>query len=529
MDSKAEYDVLIVGYGMLGNVAALLLAHWGMRVVVVEKKKASDVLLTKSARIDDEVLLVLEQLGLGEQMKQILHPLQGTQVIDKKERVLLEFNEEKNGNSAPLYGFYQPDLQQLLQKEATKHRNITIWDACEVENFEQDEEKVEVFVSRAGATAFQNITVSYLLVCNGQHSRIADFLDIDVENFNYESAVLCVDTVCKNEKVAAQRYAQTIYDADLPVVRITNDNRHQRWEFQIGNDQIAAAATPEKVRSLLTEFSSLELDVTSAFVYEFEARMLTNWVVKRVLIAGDAAHIMPPYLGMGLAAGIKDVYNLAWKLKLVHEEVCSVKLLDTYQSERAANVRYLIQLNLWIKRLFKSSKLRWIKGFVPVIPKWFLKRQLNTQNVLKSGIVGKHSKGAGKLMHSPKVGTQKGEVLSLNQALKTEFVVIALGQNPVDALQPNQVEFLAGLRAQFIHLTPAKQKFVQDGRYAQNLYDKEGEIQTWLQQHKAEFVIIRPDRMVYDFCSNIAELNQAVWNLEQQLPMRQLAYDSITF
>ena len=113
---KKEYDILIVGYGMLGNLAALLLADMGMSVVVVEKKQATDILLAKSARIDDEVLLILEQLGLIDAVKDLLYPLEGTQIVDKKERVLLEFNQTRRSQFAPLVGFYQPDIQKIIQR-----------------------------------------------------------------------------------------------------------------------------------------------------------------------------------------------------------------------------------------------------------------------------------------------------------------------------------------------------------------------------------------------------------------------------
>lgn len=518
---KTEYDVLIVGYGMLGNVAALLLAKLGMSVAVVEKKNLDDLLLAKSARIDDEVMMIFEKLGLADRLKSILYPLKGTQIVDKQERILLELNQKYHSQFAPVLGFYQPDVQKILQQEAAKHKNITLYAGCEVETFEQDEEKIDVYIATTGRQDFVTIQASFMLVCNGQYSRMADFLDIDIHDFNYHSSVLCVETKAKAANTQLQNYAQTIYDAEFPVTRIIKNGQSQRWEFQIETEQIEAPETTTTVQKLLSELSPLAFDIESAFVYDFDARILEQWRFDRVLIVGDAAHVMPPYLGMGLSAGIKDVYNLAWKLNLIKEGKASLKLLDTYQEERLPNVQHLIKLNLWIKRLFKSSRLKWIKSFVPIIPKWLLRRNLDTSNHLKTGVIGPQNKG-GRLMCSPEVVNQKGKPVSLNKGLGTGFVVLALEKNPVDALSPRSLVYLANLGTQFIQVTKAKNKFVNNGRYSQNFYDKKGEIQSWLKQNKATFVVLRPDGIVYDFCSNTMALNSSIKQLQKNLKISPL-------
>jgi 3-(3-hydroxy-phenyl)propionate hydroxylase len=523
---KKEYDILIVGYGMLGNLAALLLADMGMSVVVVEKKQATDILLAKSARIDDEVLLILEQLGLMDAVKDLLYPLEGTQIVDKKERVLLDFDQIRRSQFAPLVGFYQPDVQKVLQKKAAAHKNINLFLGYEVETFEQDEAKVDVYIAPTGKQEFLKLEANFMLVCNGQYSRIADFLKIEIKDYNYHSSVLCVDTVGKGAIQASKNYAQTICDAEFPVVKMAKGQSHQRWEFQIDKEKIEADQTPEKVRSLLAELNPLDLTIESAFVYSFDSKILEKWQEKRVLILGDAAHIMPPYLGMGLSAGIKDVYNLAWKLNLIYQGKASLDLLATYQKERQADVERLIKLNLWVKRLFQSSKFSWIKSFIPIIPKWFLKKNLDLTTNLKSGLVG-NSKLSGRVVHSPKVANQKGDLVSFNQTLEHNFVVMGLDKNPVDALDADSLEYLASLGTQFVQLTLQKNRFVQDGRYAQNLYDKEGKLQAWMKENKGQFVVIRPDRIVYDFCLDRTTLNTTVKSLGQKLNVLSTEFERL--
>jgi 3-(3-hydroxy-phenyl)propionate hydroxylase len=341
-------------------------------------------------------------------------------------------------------------------------------------------------------------------------------LEIEVKDYQYHSSVLCVDTVGKEAAQASNSYAQTICDAEFPVVKMAKGQMRQRWEFQMDQEKIEADQTPEKVRSLLAELNPLELAIESAFVYSFDSKILEKWQEKRVLILGDAAHVMPPYLGMGLSAGIKDVYNLTWKLNLIQQGKASLGLLDTYQEERQPDVERLIKLNLWVKRLFQSSKFSWIKSFIPIIPKWFLKKNLDLTTNLKSGIVG-NSKLSGRVVLSPKVANHKGDIVSFNRALEHHFIVLGLDKNPVDALNSESLEYLANLGVQFVQLTSQKKKFVQDGRYTQNLYDKEGKLQAWMKESKGQFLVIRPDRIVYDLCDDVASLNTSIKTLGQKL------------
>jgi len=522
---KKKYDVLIIGCGMLGNTAALLLAHYGLKVVVIEKKALANTIFAKSARLDEEVMQLLDEIGLGDAIRPHVYPLDGMQVIDKKGRMLLEFNPKQNSPFASLYGFYQPDVQVILQRKLRAHPSIDVLDNCELENIEQQKELVSCYV-KAKKRSIQTISVPFVLACNGQNSQLADLLEIDVLSYEYKSAILCVDTKSK-APISESAYAQTIYDAEFPVTRITNDAYHQRWEFQIEEGMVNEAATHEKVRQLLSELCTVDFEVVSAYVYVFDSKQLTAWRKKRFLLAGDAAHVMPPYLGMGLAAGIKDVYNLAWKLQMILKDNFSLSLLENYQAERLPNVQYLIQLNFWIKRLFKSSRLRWIKNLVPILPKWFLKKNLVLSNKIKRGIIGSTSRGGGQPFIFPIVMNPQAKEMGLHRILKNKFAIIGMNKNPVDVLLPRQLEYLAPLHAQFIHIIPKRKRFKSDGRLAKNIYDKHQKLEKWMQEKRAQFVILRPDNIIFEYCQKPSQLNAAVRKLKKLLPLPQAHNETI--
>lgn len=522
VEQEMRYDVVVVGYGLLGNVAALLLAQQGLSVAVVERKASDDLLLSKSARLDEEVLLILEQLGVMPYLKDKLHPLEGTQIIDKKERVLFELRQDPRSSFAPWVGFYQPDVQRILQQRVSAEPLITLFSQHQVETLEEQEEQVEVYIRPIKRQTFRALQARFVVVCNGQESRVKELLQIGEVDYKYRSSILCVDTLrtAQQEKKQTHKFAQTIYDAAFPVTRITNNERYQRWEFQIEQAYLQAEQTPQKIRTLLEELGMGEATVAAAFIYHFDTKTLAQWRKGRVIITGDAAHVIPPYLGMGLSEGIKDVYNVAWKLRAILQQGAKLALLDSYQEERLPHIQRLIRLNMWVKRLFQSSRLRWIKNLVPVLPKSVLQKRLDAGSQIYAGLISTGKAASiGRMTLSPKVTTQKGKVTSLNVVLDNNFVLLALGSNPVDALRPDQVAYAAALGMQFIQIMPQKEAFALDRRYAQQVHDRTGALQYWLKKQRAQYLILRPDRVVYSCCKNKKQLNAHLQELSQQLPL----------
>jgi hypothetical protein len=175
---------------------------------------------------------------------------------------------------------------------------------------------------------------------------------------------------------------------------------------------------------------------------------------------------------------------------------------------------------MWVKRLFQSSRLRWIKNLVPILPKRVLQKELNANSKIYQGIVSSSKKAStGRMALLPKVTDQKGKVKSLNRVLDNSFAILALDCNPVDALRPQQVAYSAALGIQFIQITPKQQRFTLDRRYAQQLHDRTGALQYWLKKQRACFLILRPDRVVYACCKNSQQLNLHVQELSRQLPL----------
>src|SRR5206468_3667382 len=107
-----------------------------------------------------------------------------------------------------------------------------------------------------------------------------------------------------------------------------------RWEFRLRpGEEAAALAAPARLRALLAPFGAADAEVERAAAYEYAAQVADRWRAGRVLLAGDAAHLSPPFIGQGLGLGLRDVHQLAWKLAGVLDGTLPAAVLDTYQAE----------------------------------------------------------------------------------------------------------------------------------------------------------------------------------------------------
>ena len=124
--------------------------------------------------------------------------------------------------------------------------------------------------------------------------------------------------------------------------------KRRRWEFAIRNQLSDKTILSEKY---IWNFLSPWLKKDEAYIerktiYTFESAISRKWRKERIFIAGDSAHLMPPFMGQGMCAGIRDVSNLAWKISNCLKFKHNNKLLNTYQSERFSNVKEYIETTM---------------------------------------------------------------------------------------------------------------------------------------------------------------------------------------
>jgi 3-(3-hydroxy-phenyl)propionate hydroxylase len=173
-------------------------------------------------------------------------------------------------------------------------------------------------------------------------------LNIALEDLDFDEPWLVVDVLLNEQGLSKLPKTSVQYcEPDRPCTLVIGPQNHRRWEISLKpHEDPVQAATPEATWQFLKRWLTPEDGkLWRQSSYRFHALVAERWREGRVFLAGDAAHMQPPFLGQGMCQGIRDVANLAWKLSAVLKGEVSgqaaEKLLDSYGQERKAHVQEL--------------------------------------------------------------------------------------------------------------------------------------------------------------------------------------------
>ena len=234
-----------------------------------------------------------------------------------------------------------------------------------------------------------------------------------------------------------------------------------------------------------------QLELVRSKVYTFRSPLAESWRDRRLLLAGDAAHVMPPFMGQGMCAGIRDAWNLAWKLGLLLDDKAEPSLLDSYQADRMPHVSQIIDMSIYLGKIIcmpdpaeaQKSDLAFKNGSAPPPPEF----PHLTDGLLRR-ILGSIQEGAGLL--SPHVFVATGEARGrLDDVAGLGFLFISIGVDSRNALASETVDDLFALGVRFLHLTSEPEV----GR----IHDLDGKLQPFMHKHGWDAMIVRPDFYVF--------------------------------
>ena len=136
-----------------------------------------------------------------------------------------------------------------------------------------------------------------------------------------------------------------VCDPAQPTAIVQIGPHHHRFSFMLDRDETAEAATNESRvwERVAAYLRPTEAELVRVANYVFRSRIAERWRSGPIMLAGDAAHEMPPFLAQGMCSGIRDSHNLAWKLDLVLRGYADAAILDTYQPEREPHVRFITE------------------------------------------------------------------------------------------------------------------------------------------------------------------------------------------
>jgi 2-polyprenyl-6-methoxyphenol hydroxylase-like FAD-dependent oxidoreductase len=345
------HDVAIVGYGPTGMVLAALLAQAGRRVVVVERYTGL-YNLPRAAAFDDETMRTFQKLGISEDLLPGTNIQAGYVWVNGAGEVLLDIAYDNPGPCGwpAQYMMYQPHLEDVLDSRLRAMPDVTILQGVTVVALAEADEGVVLTGQREDGTEL-TLDAKFVVGCDGGNGFVRGYLDGELDDLGFFENWLVCDFKMKREVPTLPSFRQICNPAQ-PISIVNIGPNHHRFSFRLEPDVDRQAATdPQAVWARVADYLMQDdAELIRVANYTFRSCIVDVWRKGRVMLAGDAAHQMPPFLAQGMVSGIRDARNLAWKLDMVLDGAPDT-LLDTYQVEREPHVRFITKKAIELGRV----------------------------------------------------------------------------------------------------------------------------------------------------------------------------------
>lgn len=497
MDEAPLYDVAIVGYGPVGATAANLLGQRGLRVVVVERDP--DIYFrARAISTDEEVMRIWQQIGLSDRLCADMQPGAGANFVDADGRPFASLLPIDRGNGHPPQQFiYQPAVDTVLREGVGRFPNVAVLLEHECVRLVQHPDSVELMLTDLTRDEPKLIRATYVIAADGGSSSVRGQLGIGFTGRTYSQRWIVIDTKVLQEWPGHDELRFHCNPA-RPAVDCPTPLGHHRWEFPVHDGEDAAdLLTEDAIWKVLHDqgVSEAQVEVIGFACYSHHVRFAERWRVGRVFVAGDAAHAMPPWIGQGMCAGVRDVANLCWKLDAVLTGSLPADVLDTYQAERLPHVRDVTNRavktgNLIIERnplraAFRNHFFRTATK-IPAVVAWLRKNRWLPDARYREGFLAHNGNAAtGWLIPQPRVTDPNGRKVRLDDALGGTWAILHTG--PAEQWQSWRSAGVQIIRVTARGSAPAPGCLV----------DHEGKLIPWLATRKASIVAVRPDGFIY--------------------------------
>ena len=530
-------DVLIVGYGPSGATLANLLGLRGHRVVVIDQ--ALDIYdKPRAITADQEALRIFQEIGLADEITQSTTPHPGTDFVGVKGQVIKRFYPADPPNPLawdPSFMFVQPELEATLRRGLARFPQVTALTGCSYLDMRQDETGVVARGKRLSDGQVLNVRSRYVVAADGATSTVRKQLGFPIEDLAFDEWWMVLDAWIRGPIQLPERCVQYCRPS-RPGTYIVGPGTLRRWEIKmLPGETPEDFADPAAVWRVLGEFvDTHHLEHCRTAVYRFHALVVEQWRQGRVFLMGDAAHQMPPFLGQGLCAGVRDAYNLAWKLDVVMRGQANDSLLDTYGEERKRHVRTVVahaktfgliigELDPARARLrdqaleaeLQSGRAVTVRQkFIPGLEAGLLQHQPD----------GSLGPGAGALCIQPWVrSSEADEWRRLDDAAGARFTLITTSPAWLSSWSEQDKAAWQRLDGLVVVLGAASQVSppASDMRVI-CLDERDGLMAAWLTEHAAQALVARPDHYVYGTAPTSEALRLMIHQLDRALCLSEV-------
>lgn len=494
-------DIAIVGAGPTGLVLANLLGQAGISVMVLDR--APDVVqMPRAMHFDGEGMRIFQSIGLADLIAKLARPAPlGTRYMTAEGQTLLV----RQGFGVPgphgwfvSWHFHQPDLERVLRDGLARFPNVELRLSSEVLAVEVRNEGAVIRVHDSPSNRNYEVHARYVVGCDGARSTVRKTMDVEMEDLGLHQPWLVVDMLVNpaSPRVAGlPDYALQLCDPKRPMSILYVSGNRRRWEIMIMSaDDPARMTEPDNFWPLLARWMGpMDGEIERSAVYTFHSLIAHGWRRGPLLLAGDACHLTPPFLGQGMCAGLRDAANLAWKLALVVKNQADPALLDTYEAERRPHVKTFIELSVRLGGILQTTDpivaaqrdRQFAQGGSEIFP--------FPNPPLGPGVRDAESPASGQIFPQPRLGMGH----RLDDVVGGRFAVIG-SKAVLDAVDDGVLEIWKALDVVV-------------------LADPEGELAATIEQMNIAAIVLRPDAYVFGSARNADQLCALTRRLAESL------------
>ena len=475
-----ETQILIAGYGPVGETLAALLGKAGINTLVVERDL--DVYrYPRAAHFDHEIMRIWQKLGIAEAVLPWTRQMYEYEFRNAAGDILLRFDQrgvEAPSGWAPSYMFHQPALEEALRRRVEDFSTVEVCLGTSLKSIDRnDANGITATITADGKD--EPVRARFLIGCDGGASLTRRQIDGELFDYGFDEPWLVIDTLAKHEEGLPPFGVQSC-DPRRPTTVMPMSPLRRRWEFMLKPDETPDTMLDDaKIAELLKPWVKPgQVELVRKAVYRFHGLVAKTWRDKSVLLAGDSAHQMPPFMGQGMCSGIRDADNLAWKLEAILRGHANAALLDTYQQEREPQVRQIIEGAIAMGRIVcvqdeQAASVR-DQGMIAARA-----AKAQTSNDPLPGLPGFK---AGFFHPSPRAG----ELLPQTTAARTN-----------DGRRGRLDDILGDGFWLLTRQATATHAHVKSVVLGHDLTDETGRLEHWLDDAGAQAALIRPDRYVF--------------------------------
>ena len=509
---SASVDVVIVGAGPSGLTLANILGLQGVQTLIVDERD-SLIDYPRGVGLDDEALRTFQSIGLVDRVLPHTVPNQILRFFDGKRRLLAEMAPPDARFGWPKRnGFVQPMVDAELFSGLERFDHVEVRWGHRMENCVETDDGVTVEFSDGQ----EPVHTRYVVGCDGGRSATRRLMGVSFDGTTSSTRWLVVD--CANDPLGHPN-SEVGADPARPYVSISIAHGIRRFEFMIHGDEAdEEAEDPAFVRRMLAKLVPHpdRVDIIRHRLYTHHSRIAGAFRKGRLMLAGDAAHLMPVWQGQGYNSGIRDAANLGWKLAAVVNGHADDALLDTYDAERRKHARAMIDLSTLVGRVISPTNRRVASlrdrvihsaSVVPSLKRYILEMRFKPMPRYEQGAVchvepRSESSPTGTLFVQPRVDTREAQNVLLDDVLGSGFAVLCWSNNPRAFLGEEAFDRWKALGTKFVAARPMTQLHWtgHDDPDVVVVGDRTGALKAWFDTHTDSVLFLRPDRCVAGAC-----------------------------